>query len=128
VQYDAGINLYNTKFAIPAKDIIDQLKESGKLDATPFNEPLDWIYFYLWHHEGRRARNGIAMMGPDYVQWHGFYDIAERFYIELIPEAEHLMPGVTKEILARPEHRWFTTELTSEEREEISNYYENDYN
>ncbi|MCK5157093.1 MAG: hypothetical protein KAQ69_11750 [Spirochaetales bacterium] len=122
VQYDAGINLYNTKFAIPSKDIIDQLKEADKLDTTPFNEPLDWIYFYLWHHEGRRARNGIAMMGPDYVQWHGFYDIAERFYMELIPEAEHLMPGITGEILARPEHKWFTTELTPEEREEISNY------
>jgi len=26
----------------------------------------------MWHHEGRRARMGTAMMGPDYAWWHGF--------------------------------------------------------
>ena len=122
-QYDAGIELYNEKFAIPGRDIVTELAEAGVLDDIPFNEHMDWIWFYLWHHEGRRARNGLAMMGPDYVQWHGFYDIAERFYMEMIPEAEHLLPGVTDDILARPEHKWFTTPMTPEERASISDYY-----
>ena len=122
-QYDAGIELYNEKFAIPGKEIVTRLTDAGVLDDIPFNEHMDWIWFYLWHHEGRRARNGIAMMGPDYVQWHGFYDIAERFYMEMIPEAEHLLPGVTDDILARPEHKWFNTPMTPEERASISDYY-----
>jgi len=42
------------------------------------------------------------MMGPDYVQWHGFYEISETFYIELVKEADELMPGVADDILAKP--------------------------
>lgn len=32
-------------------------------------------HFEYWHHEGRRARMGVFMMGPDYAQWHGFYEL-----------------------------------------------------
>ena len=67
------------------------------------------------------------MMGPDYVQWHGFYDIAERFYIEMIPEAEKLLPGVTKEAFQMPEHQWFTGQMSAEEREAINRYYRERY-
>jgi hypothetical protein len=126
-QFDAGIELYNEKFAKPAKLIMDRLREAGVIDPTPFNEEIEWIYFYLWHHEGRRARNGIAMMGPDYTQWHGFYDIAERFYIEMVPEAEHLLPGVTDDILVREEHRWFSGQMTAEDREKVTEYYRRRY-
>lgn len=126
-QFDTGIDLYNDKFARPAKDILDRLTEAQNIDPTPFNEKIEWTYFYLWHHEGRRARNGIAMMGPDYTQWHGFYEIAERFYIELIPEAEHLLPGVTQDILERPEHRWFSGQMTPEERAGMNEYYQDRY-
>lgn len=126
-QFDGGVELYNEKFAKPAKEIVALLKEAGKLDETPFNEEMDWIYFYLWHHEGRRARTGLAMMGPDYVQWHGFYDIAERFYIEMVHEAESLLPGVTEEFVSRPEHKWFSQGLSPEERENINSFYENKY-
>ena len=126
-QFDAGVTLYNTKFAEPAKLIMDRLKEAAKTDSTPFNEQIEWIYFYLWHHEGRRARNGLAMMGPDYVQWHGFYDIAERFYIEMIAEAEKLLPGVTRDILERTEHRWFQEKLSKEERDSITAFYKQQY-
>ena len=126
-QYDAGIDLYNNKFAKPAKLIMDRLKEGKRIDPTPFNEKIEWTYFYLWHHEGRRARNGIAMMGPDYVQWHGFYDIAERFYIEMIPEAEELKHGITKDIMKNPDHVWFSGAMTKEERDRITKFYKDKY-
>ena len=126
-QFDAGVELYNEKFAKPAKEIIDKLREAGKIDPTPFNEKVEWAYWYLWHHEGRRARTGLAMMGPDYVQWHGFYDIAERFYFELVPEAEHLLPGVSKEIMERPEHKWFSGTMTEADRAEFTEYYKRRY-
>jgi len=126
-QFDAGVELYNNKFAKPGKELMDKLRAAGKLDDTPFNEKIEWTWFYLWHHEGRRARNGIAMMGPDYVQWHGFYDIAERFYMEMVHEAEDLLPGVTDEILARPEHKWFKQKLTPEERKGVRDFYKRRY-
>jgi hypothetical protein len=34
----------------------------------------------IWHHEGRRARHGTSMMGPDYTYWHGTYEVAKLLY------------------------------------------------
>ncbi|MBN1246444.1 MAG: hydroxylamine oxidoreductase [Anaerolineae bacterium] len=109
-QFDAAVELYNTKFALPAGEIMGQLRSAELLTSLDFDEEIEWTYFYLWHHEGRRARHGAAMMGPDYVQWHGFYEVADRFYNELIPEAEALLPGVTDPILADEAHRWLRGE------------------
>lgn len=62
------------------------------------------------------------MMAPDYAHWHGMYEVAERFYQELIPQAREIAAHaeeegkadaaeaartVIDEILARPEHQWF---------------------
>ena len=74
-QYEGTVDLYNEKFAKPAKAIVDRLYASAKLTRTPFDEKLEWVYYELWHHEGRRARMGTAMMGPDYTQWHGAYEV-----------------------------------------------------
>jgi hypothetical protein len=106
VQFDDAVELYNAKFAAPALQIMGLLREAGKLTATDFDEPIEWTYFYLWHHEGRRARHGAAMMGPDYVQWHGFYEVADRFYNEFVPQAEALLPGVTEPFLQQEYHQW----------------------
>ena len=125
-QYDDVIELYNEKFAKPARAIMGKLKEAGKINSTPFDEQIDWTYFFLWHHEGRRARNGASMMGPDYTQWHGFYEVAHRFYMELVPEAERLMPGVTEEYMTNDFHRW-TQGLSAEQRKRIKEFYRERY-
>jgi len=46
---------------------MDKLYADGKLSRSPFDEKLEWTYYEVWHHEGRRARMGTAMMGPDYL-------------------------------------------------------------
>jgi hypothetical protein len=115
VQFDKVVALYNHKFALPATDIMKTLREQGKLDPSPFNEPIEITFYHLWHHEGRRARHGAAMMGADYVQWEGFFEVAKRFYFELIPEAERLSPGISTEILNRPEHQWFRDKISKPE-------------
>jgi hypothetical protein len=107
-QFDSFVDLYDEKFAKPAQKIMDALYASKKLTAIKFDEPIEYTFFELWHHEGRRARHGAAMMGPDFVQWHGMYEVAKTFYTRLVPEAEKLEPGVTRAILAGPEHSWFT--------------------
>jgi hypothetical protein len=76
-QYDNVVDLYNTKFSEPADQIMKKLISAKLVTTTPFDDEIEWTFYYLWHHEGRRARMGASMMGPDYVQWHGFYEMAE---------------------------------------------------
>ncbi|RPI77636.1 MAG: hydroxylamine oxidoreductase [Planctomycetaceae bacterium] len=120
-QYDDFVVLYNEKFAKPGQTIMKALEETGLITKKQFDEEIEWTWFYLWHHEGRRARHGASMMAPDYAHWHGMYEVAERFYMQLIPQARELtkhalesghteaaqkVNTVIDEILARPEHKW----------------------
>jgi hypothetical protein len=125
-QFDSFIDLYNEKFAKPAKAIMDALRADKKLSPTPFDEPLEFKYFELWHHEGRRARHGAAMMGPDFVQWHGMYEVAKNFYTEFLPMAEKLKPGVTAPFLKGPEHSWLKN-ASPEQQKAIRDFYEKRY-
>ncbi len=125
-QYEGTVQLYNEKFAKPAKAIMDKLYAAGKLTKTPFDEKIEWIYYELWHHEGRRARMGTAMMGPDYTQWHGFYEVAKHFYTEFIPEAEHLLPGLTAEVMKSDDHKW-TRGMSPEEIQKQIEFYKRRY-
>ena len=65
------------------------LKKDGIWENTGFQHKIGFTWFEIWHHEGRRARMGAAMMGPDYTWWHGIYDVAHNFYFKFIPEARH---------------------------------------
>ena len=127
-QFDALVNLYNNKFATPAKAIMDKLTASKKLTDQPFDAKIKWIYYELWHHEGRRARHGAAMSGPDYAWWHGMYDVAKVFYTEFIPEARHLDPKIVDETInGMPEHEWFTRGLSKQQIEQILDFYKTRY-
>ena len=121
-QYDDLVILYNEKFAKPGVAIMGALADQGLRSKTQFDEEIEWTWFYLWHHEGRRARHGASMMAPDYTHWHGMFEVAERFYMELIPQAREMadhaahegkrrqaraVHATINEILARPEHAWF---------------------
>jgi len=55
--------------------VMQPLKEQGLLTAEPFDEPIDFLYFDLWHYWGRTAKFGLWMQGPDYTQWHGIYEL-----------------------------------------------------
>ncbi len=121
-QYDEFVVNYNEKFAKPGIKIMTALLEQELRTPADFDEEIEWTWFYLWHHEGRRARHGASMMAPDYAHWHGMYEVAERFYQELIPQAREIadhaeaegnlaaaeaVRRVVNEILVRPEHEWF---------------------
>lgn len=140
-QYDDLILLYNEKFAKPGKMIVDSMSREGLLTPTQFDEEVEWTWFYLWHHEGRRARHGASMMAPDYTHWHGMYEVAERFYMQLIPQAREVtrharengrgeaaakVDAVIDQILARPEHSWFK-EGAADQAEKIRRAMEERY-
>ena len=125
-QYDNLVVHYNDKFAKPAKAIMDKLLAEKKITKTPFDDKIEWVYYELWHHEGRRARMGASMMGPDYTQWHGMYEVAKHFYSEFIPEAERLLPGVAKEYMDSDFHKW-QKGLSKEEMERQVKFYKERY-
>ena len=76
---DASIENYNEVYYKPMKKIIDELYEQKLLDSEKkLDEELEIEMYELWHHEGRRARFGVAMMAPDYAWWHGFYEMKKR--------------------------------------------------
>ncbi len=130
-QYDDFVVNYNEKFAKPGQAIMAALAKEKLLTPMQFDEEIEWTWFYLWHHEGRRARHGASMMAPDYAHWHGMYEVAERFYVELIPQAREIaghavadgkeaeggaVLKVIDDILARPEHTWFEKEKAKREK------------
>ncbi|MCF6313114.1 MAG: hypothetical protein L3J39_11740 [Verrucomicrobiales bacterium] len=132
IQYDSLIELYNEKFAKPGLALYAAAKPLMK--PIKFGNKLDFIWFEIWHHEGRRARHGASMMGPDYTHWHGTYEVAKHFYVKFIPELEHLiekgvdskdpkkqeaaknLQAVLDKTLKTENHRWFIGEMDPAEQ------------
>ena len=113
-QFDGVVQLYNNKFAVPAGKIMDLIKKKNLLKRkAAFGNKIEWIYWEIWHHEGRRARHGAAMMGPDYTWWHGIYEVAQHFYFKFLPAARKLKDKevdamIDKLIKDDPMHSWLT--------------------
>jgi hypothetical protein len=122
IQYDSLIQLYNDKYAKPGKALVEAAKPL--LKPAKFSNKIDWTWFELWHHEGRRARMAASMMAPDYTHWHGTYDLAKHWYTKFVPEIEKLIKdgkaagGDKKkaaealqkkldEVLASDDHKWY---------------------
>ncbi len=79
-QGDRAVQLYNVEYYAPAKKMLDDLKSKGLLKDNPWDDEFQKLYYYLWHHEGRRARQGAMMGGPDYAHWHGFFELQQTLY------------------------------------------------
>ena len=138
-QFDSLVELYNEKFAKPAKKFMDDLKADGVLNpAAPFEYEVQWVFWELWHHEGRRARHGASMMGPDYTHWHGMYEVSKHYYTEFLPavidaaeskstELGEKYRGIIDEMMTDPEHTW-QKGLSAEEAERLRKAYMERYN
>lgn len=132
-QYDALLDLYHEKFAKPGLELMAAAKPL--LRPAEFSNEIDFTWYELWHHEGRRARHGVSMMGPDYTHWHGTYEVAKRFYAELVPQLEGLieknkdskdavkkdaaekLDKKLREVLNSENHRWYDNKMDPAEAE-----------
>lgn len=131
-QYDSLIDLYHRKFADPGLKLMELAQPL--LKKAKFSNKIDFIWFELWHHEGRRARHAVSMNAPDYTHWHGTYDLAKHFYAKFIPALEEIIEKGQKssdqtkqqaalnlrqgldEVLNSKEHRWYLGKMSDEER------------
>ncbi len=134
-QFDGMVELYNEKFGRPATRLYQMTRAAGLITSDiDFDDQLEFTYYFLWHHEGRRARHGVAMMGPDYTQWHGNYEVAHRFYMEFVPQLREVLDKASKspdsvkveaarkvsaeldQVLNSDMHRWFIGKISPAER------------
>ena len=93
---------YNEIFR-EGKRWLDAMNDAGMIDTPGFpglapfgvagyDEVPEEESYHIWHHEGRRYRHGALMMGADYTQWHGIWDL-QHDLIEIIRyAAEHGLP------------------------------------
>ena len=135
-QFDSLVEMYNQKFAVPGTNIMKALKENKLIKDIEFDNKIGWTWYEIWHHQGRRARHGAAMLAPDYTQWHGMYEVAKQFYSEFIPQVEELIEKAKKAgnlkgadavskvvygVLNSPEHLWYLgkepAEITAKRKE-----------
>jgi nitrate/TMAO reductase-like tetraheme cytochrome c subunit len=61
-----------------AQGIVNGLRSDGLLSGPPFSNPIDFLYFDLWHYDGRTSKHGAFMGGADFVQWHGNYPMLQK--------------------------------------------------
>ncbi len=48
-----------------AKDLVDGLRTDGVLITGPaFSQPIDFVYFDLWHYDGRTANTPRSWAAP----------------------------------------------------------------
>ncbi|KAA3644863.1 MAG: nitrate reductase [Chloroflexi bacterium] len=75
--YDDGDKLVAAinDWVLESREIIKPAQDAGLLTDAPFDQPIDFTFFDLWHHWGRTAKFGAWMQSPDYSQWHGAYEV-----------------------------------------------------
>ncbi len=87
---DAEVVVHATNDKVQAAlDLVAELRDEGLLTPEPFDEPLEFLIFDLWHYYGRTAKHGAFMGGADFVQWHGNYELLLKM-TELEAMAEEL--------------------------------------
>ena len=73
---DAAVTIYN-QYKSFANKMMKDLKSKGLIKSDVWSDPFFKLYYYLWHHEGRRFRHGAAMGSPDYAHWHGVFQVMQ---------------------------------------------------
>jgi hydroxylamine dehydrogenase len=137
-QFDELVDLYNDKFAKPISAVMKELYDNGYLTAAPFDEKIEWTWYEIWHHEGRRARHGAAMNGPDYTWWQGMYEVAKYTYFEWIPELKDVVRKkdgnedfanalLEKHFKPIAGHDWYFNGISKDTLENVRKFYAERY-
>lgn len=118
-QFDRQVENYNLQFGVPGKAIMDALYAANLLTPAPFDEPLEQIWWNLWHNQGVRLRHAAAMASPALAHSNGMQQLGQSFYGEFLPVArsvagEELADELINRYLHEAEqHRWLNNEEAS---------------
>jgi hypothetical protein len=118
-QFDDVIELYNEKFGLPAQAIMNALYEMDLLTPAPFDEPIEFTYWRLWHDEGTQARHGAAMMSPNLAWWEGMHLVAQNFYGQFLPQVRELAGEekanalIEEHVTSLEQHSWLNNPSNS---------------
>jgi hypothetical protein len=137
-QFDDVVDLYNDKYAKPIAAIMKELENKGYLTTQPMDAKIKWTWFEIWHHEGRRARHGASMNGPDYTWWHGIYEVSQHTYFKWIPELKEVVRAkdgnekFANDMLAKyfkpiAGHDWFFNGMGKDQIDKVRKGYEERY-
>jgi len=113
-QFDNVVKLYNDKFGRPASDIMRDLYDEGHLTKTPFDEPIEFTYWELYHDEGARARHGASMASPNHTWWEGMYLVTRNFYSKFLPQVLEVAGEeagnaiIERHVKSREAHKWLS--------------------
>jgi hypothetical protein len=110
-QFDNVVELFNEKFGKPARAVMADLYKGGYLTPLPFDEPLEFTYWELWHDEGARARHGASMASPNHAWWEGMYLVGRNFYAKFLPQVRDAAGPEAEAIIGRhiqaaERHQW----------------------
>jgi hypothetical protein len=110
-QFDDVVELFNAKFAIPARDIMADLYAAGKLTPLAFDEPIEFTYWELWHDEGARARHGASMASANHAWWEGMYLVGRNFYSRFLPQVREVAGSdaqalIDRHVANQDQHQW----------------------
>jgi mono/diheme cytochrome c family protein len=75
---DRAVKLYNEEYWAPVEAMRSELADAGLLKDNPWEDEFQILYYHIWHHDGRRARQGAMMGGPDWAHWHGFFMLQQK--------------------------------------------------
>jgi len=100
-QFDNVVELYNTKFGGPARALMAELYDKKLLTPLPFDEPIEFTYWELWHDEGARARHGASMASPNHAWWEGMYLVGRNFYGKFLPQVREVAGSEADAIIER---------------------------
>ncbi|MCP4139825.1 MAG: beta-ketoacyl-ACP synthase [Chloroflexi bacterium] len=75
---DKAVELYNIEYWAPIEAMRLELAEAGLLKENPWEDGFMILHYYVWHHDGRRARMASMMGSPDWAHWHGFFMLQQK--------------------------------------------------
>ena len=78
---DKAVKLYNEAYWEPVEAMRLELAEAGLLKENPWTDGFLIQHYHIWHHDGRRARQGSMMGAPDWAHWHGFFMLQQKMYL-----------------------------------------------
>lgn len=94
---DKAVELYNEEYWAPVEAMRVELADAGLLKENPWEDGFMLQHYHIWHHDGRRARQGAMMGAPDWAHWHGFFMLQQKLNLATAIYDQRMATGEIEE-------------------------------